>query len=516
MPQTDGFNPTSLITLGYGRQSARGVDPSVIRKIFANSVAAFGGQDTKIPRQYFNEARQLGLANLVDRDAVANIQVDLTKNEITELWQSLFFSVAHEKACTQPLNGSSVTITAVDGTNDQYEAASGLTTAPHQFRAGDIILASGFGVAANNGIKVLDAVAAAAVDTVEDLTAEASPPATAMIRTVGFQGAADDITITNSGSAFPVLGSTTKDFTELGLSEGEWFRIGGDASGLRFGTAASNCWARARTIAANAITIDKSTSTIVTDTGSGKTVQLFFGTHFRNELTAALIVQILFKLERTLGSDGSGTIAQYVLDSILNKATFSIEKAGKATVDLEFLGSTASIQTGVQSATRPALTPDDFLNTSTNVLRIKTAVKSTTNANPTSLTRYEDSVEIVIDNGAQPVKVVGTLGAIGAVPDLFRVTASLNNLLDRTDIQAAALANTQLDFDTILYQSNGGLVFDGPRCTANAPSIEGEQGPNAIREPIELIFADSTDSGGARNTFTLTQFPYLPTAAGTL
>lgn len=515
MPNPDGFNPTAAIAFRYGRQSARGVDPTVWQQAFVNAAPTFGKEDEKRARRYFNEGGQRGPANLIDRISRASLSLDLTKIETSELYQSLFFAVCHQKSATQPFNGTQIALTAVDGTNDQFEAASGLTTAPNLFRVGDLILAKGFTNAANNGLHLIDAVAAGAIDVTSDLVTE-TPPATANLEVVGFQFEADDCTLTNSGTSYPVLGATAKDLTQLQLTPGEWIIIGGDSADFQFATAANNCWARVGSISATQLVLDKTSATIVTDAGAGKTIRIFLPRLFRNEVTLALRTQVLFQLERLLGSDGSGTIAQYVTDAIAGKGVITIDRnEGKATLDLDFLGSLSPIQTGVKSGTRLSLTPDEFINATTNIVRTKLAAYSATNANPTSLSRFAEKIEITIDSNPQPVKVVGSLAPVGAVQDLFAVDARLDGLLDRTDIQTASDNNTRCTFDALIYQSNGALAIDGPACRVNAPTIEGEEGPNPIREPIELAFEDSTGFGPG-NTFSLSQFPYAPAAAASV
>ena len=516
MPNADGFNPTAAIAFRYGRQSARGVDPTVWQQAFVNAAPTFGKEDEKRARRYFNEGGQRGPANLIDRISRASLNLDLTKIETSELYQSLFFAVCHQKGATQPFNGTQIAISAVDGANDQYETAGDFTVAPNLFRAGDLILASGFNVAANNGLKTASAVAATAIDVDEDLTAEASPPAAAKLEVVGFQFASDDCTLTNPGTSYPVLGATAKNLTQLGLTPGEWIIIGGDSAAFQFGTAANNCWARVLSVSATQIVLDKTSATIVTDAGAGKTIQIFLPRLFRNEVTLALRTQVLFQLERLLGSDGSGTIAQYVTDAIAGKGVITIDRSeGKATLDLDFLGSLSPIQTGVKTGSRPSLTPDEFVNTTTNIVRTKLAAYSATDANPSSLSRFAEKIEITIDSNPQPVQVVGSLAPVGAVQDLFGVDARLDGLLDRTDIQTASDNNTRCTFDALIYQSNGGIALDGPACRVNAPTIEGEEGPNPIREPIELAFEDSTGFGPG-NTFSLSQFPYAPAHAASV
>ncbi|TGV23899.1 hypothetical protein EN811_31160, partial [bacterium M00.F.Ca.ET.168.01.1.1] len=83
------------------------------------------------------------------------------------------------------------------------------------------------------------------------ITDEAAPAAAARMKVVGFQGSSGDITATSTG-----IGSTTLDFTTLGLTVGQWIKIGGIAAGEQFATAALNTFARITAIAANALTLD--------------------------------------------------------------------------------------------------------------------------------------------------------------------------------------------------------------------------------------------------------------------
>ena len=71
------------------------------------------------------------------------------------------------------------------------------------------------------------------------------------MKVVGFQAASGDITATATG-----LGSTSLDFTTLGLAVGQWIKIGGSATADKFATAALNSTARITAIAATALTLD--------------------------------------------------------------------------------------------------------------------------------------------------------------------------------------------------------------------------------------------------------------------
>src|SRR5579859_2734571 len=110
-----------------------------------------------------------------------------------------------------------------------------------------------------------------------------TPPAGARAERVGHQFASGDITVVNDGVDFPSLASTVFDFTTLPVIPGEWLWVGGDANNSTFATAANNGWARVRAIATHALTLDKTSSELVVDSGAGKTIQVFWGKVLKNE-----------------------------------------------------------------------------------------------------------------------------------------------------------------------------------------------------------------------------------------
>ena len=171
--------------------------------------------------------------------------------------------------------------------NNPNQAVTALSTttatvaAGTAFKAQMLGLTSGFATPANNGLFVVSSSGATSVVfPAASFTAEGSPPAAADVRVVGAQGASGDITATATG-----LASTSLDFTTLGLTVGQWLKIGGDSAGSQFATAADNAWARLGAIAAHALTLTNLPASWATDTGTSKTIQLFFGDFMINGTT---------------------------------------------------------------------------------------------------------------------------------------------------------------------------------------------------------------------------------------
>lgn len=471
-----------------------------------NSYNDFGGQLSTVAREPISATRQRKKGTVTDLDASGGFNTDITQNNLTRVLQGFVFADAHEKAATAPYVGSGIVITAVDGTNDQYEAASGLGI----FEAGNLILAKGFSVPANNGLKLLDAAAAGAVDTVENLIVESSPPAAANIQAVGFQFASGDATLTVSGGV-ATLGTTTADLDDKGLNVGEWIFIGGDGAGLKFATAGTT-YARIASIAAKAITFDKVTNgSLVTDAGTGKTIQIFYGKFLRNESDPDEIVTRTYQVERTLGNNGSGNQAEYLEGAIPNELTINIPAADKATADISFVAMNNAFRTGAEglkSGTRVAALGEQAFNTSSNVYRMRMNVVDPATLLPSALFAHVTEGQIAINNNASLVKAVGTLGGIDTSVGNFEVGGSVTALFTDVASVKAVRDNADVTFDVILAKQNAGMVFDVPLLALGNGRINVTK-DQPITVPLDTIAAEGPNG----YTLGITVFPYLPTAA---
>lgn len=470
-----------------------------------NSFSDFGGQLKTVTRNTINPSRQLQKGVTTDLDANGGFNTDYTQNNLQRLLQGIFFADMREKADTIPINGSSITLTAVDGTNDQFEAASGLTV----FKIGHIVLASGMGLTANNGPWILDAVAAGAIDVTGNLIAEASPPATARVQAVGFQFAADDAVITYSGGTCTMT-TTIADLTTLGLIPGERVFLGGDSSTLRF--ANNQGFARIKTIAAHAIVYDETEWTSVSETTTGsKTVQMFFGKVLKNESTTNLIKRRTYQVERQVGSDANGVMSEYLLGAVADSATINIPQADKITTDIAFVACDNEQRTGltgIKSGTRVTALGESAFNTSSDVRRIKLQINSAINPNVTDLFAYVTDVKLSIKNNVKPTKAIGVLGAFDTTEGNFEVTGSLTAFFSNIPAVQAIRDNADVGLNMILARANAGFCFDIPLASLGNGRL------NVTKDsPITLPL----DANAAQNSFGYTLmanfFPYLPNLA---
>ncbi len=473
-----------------------------------NSYNDFGGQISTVARNPINPSRQRKKGVTTDLDASGGFNQDLTFDNTTRLLQGFFFADIREKKTTAPLNGAATAVTGVTGSSKTYAAAAGLTG----FLANQLVLAQGFGVTANNGLKsVASASTATAVVVNETVVDEANPPATAKLTAVGYQFASETVDITLNGDLVRLSrASGTFDMTTLGLIPGEWVYLGGDAVGTQF--ADNRGFARVNAITATYIEFDKTSWDGVAEVGTGKTIRIFFGAVLKNEADPALIKRRTYQVERTLGADANGTMSEYLVGAVPNELSLNIAQADKVTIDLSFVAVDNEQRTGAQgvkTGTRPSLAPGAAFNTSSDFSRIKLALVSATDSSPVPLFAFATEMTLTVNNNVTPNKAIGVLGAFDTSAGTFEVGGNMTAYF--ADVQAvqAVRNNSDVTLDIIMLKKNFALLWDIPLLSLGDGRLAVEQ-DQAITLPLETNAAESKFA----HTLLFQSFSYLPDVAG--
>ncbi len=472
-----------------------------------NSYSDFGGELSTVARAPIDPSRQNKKGTITDLDASGGFNIDFTKSNLTRLLQGFFFADARELPNTKPINGTERTITGATASTKTYAAASGLAV----FVAGQIIMASGFANAANNGIKTVASSTAGTVVVAETLVDEASPPAGAKLETVGFQFASADINMAVV-SGIPSLIATAADFTTLpGLTVGAWVFIGGDAGATTF---ANNVgFARIKSIAAKAIAFDDTTFAPVDETGTAKTIRIFVGTMLRNEKTPSLIKRRSYNIERQLGEGATATQAEYLEGAVANEFTLNIPQADKLNADLSFVACDNTHKTGesgdeIKGGTRITALGEDAFNTSSDIYRIKMSVIDPASSNPSALFGYVSEATVSINNNVTPNKAVGILGAFDTSAGNFEVGGSITAYFTTVSAVRAVRNNADVGLSVIGASSNAGFVFDIPLLGLGGGRLNVEKDA-PITVPLEPAGAENPNG----YTMFYEQFSYLPNVA---
>jgi hypothetical protein len=471
-----------------------------------NSYGDFGAKIKTVARNPINPSRQRQKGVVVDLDANASFQMDLTHTNHARLMQGFMFAAAREKPTTLPLNDDVVTCTAVATADDSFAVADATAAT---FLANTLVYASGFTNSANNGLHLCAAPTTGKIVVTTNLTNEAAPPADAGLVAVGFQFTTADLSIVIT-SGLPVLTSVAKDLTTLGLIPGEWIYIGGDVAGNTFASGAG--YARIKSIATNAIVLDKvNWDTPIADAGTGKTIRIFFGTVIKNESTANLIVRQSYQFERTLGEDDDGTMSEVVVGCVANELSLEMKSGDKMGLDLSFSGCDAQSYSGLdglQAGGRPDLVASDAYNSTSDMKRTAIAILDPTTSVPDPLFAYCTDVSLKISNNISGAKAIGTLGNFDMNTGMFDVNGSLSAYFQNVEGTQAVRDNADITFDMILAKDNAGLAFDIPLISLGngMPKVEQDK---SIMLPLDTMGAESTFG----HTLLYVNFPYLPTAS---
>lgn len=313
-------------------------------------------------------------------------------------------------------------------------------------------------------------------------------------------------------------------FLSLGLVAGEWIFVGGDSAGLKFVAAADNGFMRIRSVADKVLTLDKTSSTITDETGTGLTVEMYFGRVVKNEVDPTLIVRRSYQLERLLGApdDASPTQIQseYIIGAIANQFKLNYAQANKITADLTFVGidrEQRSGVTGVKAGTRPAIVASNAFNTSSDFKRLKMTVLDPANSNPTALFAYVTQFDMNLNNNVVPDKAISVLGAFDVTAGQFTVDGTATAYFSDIAAITAVRNNSDVSLDWIVVKANAigtltvnqGVLVDMPLLAVGGGKAVVAQ-DKAIELPLTLPAAADRNFN---HTLLVQFFDYMPNAA---
>lgn len=343
-----------------------------------------------------------------------------------------------------------VTSTVATFTNPAAEATGQGTLA-----VGHLVTTSGFGVAGNNVNAIRITAASATTATITGFASEAVVPAAARIKVVGLEGAASDLSITLASSVFYLNSAAPLNFATLGIVPGMWIKLGGAAVGTQFATAANNDWVRvASTVSAGVVSLDRTPTSFAADSGTSKTIRVWFGDYLRNGTTKKSIS--IEQQYADLVAPEYDTLAGMVADTFdLTADTQSIKTASLMFVGMSATNSTSRFAGSTDVSTTPGYDylgtvprAGDVFNTSSNVARIA--------ENGTAITtNYVQSFSLNLTNSLRRQNAVGTLASIGIGAGRCAVTGSLKTYYFSNGIRTKILAGTATALDVRLADPDG-------------------------------------------------------------
>lgn len=468
-----------------------------------NSYSDFGGEIITVAPNPINPSRQRRKGVTTDLNASGGINQNFTFSNLTTLMQGIMFADTREKGYEEP--------SAVTGTAFTVASTTG-------FLVGSLIKGQNFIDAGNNALQVVTAIVADTSVSVAATVVDTAPASRANIRVVGFEGAAADIGVDDTGT-LPALTSTFLDFTTLGIVEGQWIFVGGDATSNRFANAANNGFKRVRSITATRLTLDKSDITMVTEISTGLNIRIFFGDVIRNE-TGSLIKRRSYNVERLLGAPDDSFPTQIqtevLVGAVPNEFTLNVPAADLLNADVTFVATDNAQRdaaTGPKQISVMAPFTSKEYNTSSDVNRIRLSPVSQINAAPSSLFAFVTEATISINNNVTPNKAVGVLGAFDVTAGTFTVSGNITAFFSDVAAILAVRNNSDVTLDIGFVRDNQGVIFDFPLISLGDGRLNIE-----VDQPITLPLATDMASGedvdeALNHTMLVTYFNYLPTVA---
>jgi len=469
-----------------------------------NDFSDFGAEYATTARRPYSVNRQRKKGNVTDRDDKFGWNEDVTQHNMLPRIEEFCFAEARRTAKT-----FSTAINAVSGEFTVTEEAG--------FLAGSLILAGGFGIATNNGLKVVDTIADGKVGVVTVLTAEAAAPKGANIKVVGHAFPAGDLSIAKVG-ALVVITSGAVDFNDLPLIPGQWLFIGGDAVGDQFADMKPG-YAR---ISVNgiaddgaSIAFDKTTFAVpddLDDDGETKTLRIFFGDVVKNEDDPDLIKRFTLQAERFLGRDDNGRQSEYFEGGVANELTWNSPMADKVTVDLAYIAMYYGKRPGAlgpksltAGSTLLKALGEEAINTTSNVYRLRLSVIDPETLNPTPMFARVTEWTMTIANGTSANKAQGVLGAFDMSSGMFEVDGSFTGYFGTVASLEAIEDNADTTFDAIYSKKNAAIIMDVPLIGPGGGALDVSM-DEAVMIPVTTAAAESPFG----HTILFTWLPYVP------
>lgn len=391
-----------------------------------------------------------------------------------------------------------------DGTADSVITDAGTTANTYAVTSGGasavlghLVRATGFTNAANNftaGFRVASSTATTIVGTALSLVAETVPPGTARLKVIGFQGASGDITATATG-----LGSTSLNFTTLGLAVGMWIKIGGSSAPFKFANIpANNDWARITAITSTALTLDNRPTGWAVDAGGTRTLNVYFGDYIQNGVT-----QTSLTIERGFLDQTSPT---YIVNTGMVVNTYDITLTAKTIITgaIAFLGMGGSQSTTPLDASIDANTTGLIMAGSANVGRI--------GENGTQLTapNWARELKFQIANNNRQLEAVDSVSPVGINSGECTVTGTITTYFGSNSVLTEFYNNTATAINSRVSKNNQALIWQFPRVI-----LKGDGNPQATGKNTDVMasfsFAATIDTSLLNKEVQLDRVEYFET-----
>lgn len=486
---------TQSISLAYSIESALGTAGTTWFLLEPEDITAYGATITTVPRDPISKDRQRRKGTTTDLDSSVEFEHDMTHELVAALGEVFFFAEAVNYDCV---------FRAADVTANGYTipAASAAQGAKFQWVTGEeatLVFAQGYANAINNGLKPLTADLATSgtelTVSAAGLTVETAPT-NALVELAGMRFASGDLVLDVLTATTGTLTSTdVADVTTIGLTVGQWFRIGGLTATEQY--AGGIGYARVSALSGSVITYEelRTVSGTLVDETPANAIDLLYGRFIRNVDVDADAEGNRF-LERSLhfevaypnlGSPSTENY-EYAAGNLGNSLGFNLPLTDKATMSVGMIGTTTEAITSTRKsgASTPILPlRTTAFNTSSDIIALETDQVAVADTCFKSFTA-------TIGNAVSPDKCLGRLGAVFMNRGKFTVDLEMQLLFTDPALSNAIRNNTTAKLVLGMNNDNGAVFLDVPSLTFGGGAREFPRDQGVLINATGTAFKDAT------------------------
>ena len=440
----------------------------VWKDIEPNDISQFGSTISTVSRNPIRRSRGRQKGTISDLDSAVEYDGDITVDAFLDYMEGFMFATFSNadlifRGANAATAGDTYTVPSLNATQAaKLQSAAGFDT---------LLWASGYALAANNGLKTL-ATAAANTDTtlaVAENLADETAPDNARLEIAGVRCVTSEMALTVAAAVADVSGRigtltfATANPTTFGLAINQIVFVNM--------TSAIRGYARVTAFDATTITLDKMDAALVADDGSTGASELRFGQELRDVASDnSRFLERSFQFEGEypgLAADGVASAYEYALGNFCSTISLSLDLSDKGTFSAAFVGTDTDVPTETRKVVATVSPADALLPLGTEAfstvadfarLRIE-------DIDEDGLTTDLKSIELSIDNNVSPEKVLNKLGARFVNFGNFFVDISAQLIFSDGNVLSRIRENTTVSLDLYLQNNDGVLAFSIPSMT---------------------------------------------------
>lgn len=493
-----GRTLTNNFSLEYAIEETLGVLPGspVWKLLEPNTIGAFGATISTVARSPISKNRQRRKGTITDLDSAVEFDADLTLEHFIDFIEGFMFAnfVGPDKTVPTAVSTTAFTVPAMSAALPQFT----------------LVFCRGFTNSENNGMKIVDTGGTTTSIPITGGGMVVETPSAAQnvsVDVCGFQFLVGDLDVDSDGN----LTSTSKDFTELGLTPGQFIWVGGSLTANKFTESANTGYARIVSIAANLLTLDKKGQTFVTEADTTQLMELHFGQFIKNVgVDDSEYLERSFQFEGAydnLEHPGPGDAWEYAKGNFCNTLGFELPLTDKATVSFGFVGTdtevpTTTRKTNADTPVEPVET--GAFNTSADIARLRII-----NIDESGLTTDFKSLTLNINNNVSPEKVLAQLGAKYMNTGNLEIDIETQLLFTNPAVVAAIRANARLTMDFSIHNDDGAIMVDIPSMTLGGGGRDFPVNESILINVTAMAYGDTTFG----NSMSVSMFPFVPSSS---